>query len=428
VNILLLTSEFAPAMGGIGTYAGEIASAATRLGARVTVVARLRTAGRSRRQLPALRSRSVSRGLHSMRNLPSKIMLARNRRSPRPFRRVHAADWPFFIPVALSRWHTQARMLMTVHGTEINETQTPLKRLAIRGAGVFGPRTQVVANSRYTENLFRERFAVEARRVSAVRLGVSDFWFGARRSRAALREAFQLAPDRLVIVTVARITRRKGHHLTLAALSNLPDDMRRRVTWLVVGPDGEAEYVETFRRLAEAADCDIRMLGPQPNEQIRDIYGAADFFCLTGQPDASGRVAGFGLVYLEAAAGGLPRIATAIGGVPDAVLANETGLLVPADVDSIARAIADLAADRDLRAVLAAGASLMRELFMGAMRRGDVWTVLHRQPGNAGRRDGGMTRMLAIAVFLALAGNAARADNENCRKAANICLAVSAAT
>ena len=184
-------------------------------------------------------------------------------------------------------------MLMTVHGTEINETQTPLKRLAIRSAGVFGPRTQVVANSRYTQSLFRERFAVEARRISAVHLGVSDFWFGQRRSRAAVREAYHLTPDRLVMVTVARITRRKGHHLTLAALSRLPDDLRKRITWLVIGPDGEADYVEPFQRLAEAADCDIRLLGPQPNEEIRDIYGAADFFCLTGLPDASGRVEGF---------------------------------------------------------------------------------------------------------------------------------------
>jgi hypothetical protein len=53
---------------------------------------------------------------------------------------------------------------------------------------------------------------------------------------------------------------------------------------------------------------------------------------------------------------------------------------------------------------------------VGAVRRGDVRTVLHRQPGTAGQRDGGMTRMLAIAVLLALTGNAARADSENCRK------------
>jgi phosphatidylinositol alpha-1,6-mannosyltransferase len=74
-------------------------------------------------------------------------------------------------------------------------------------------------------------------------------------------------------------------------------------------------------------------------------------------PDSSGRVEGFGLVYLEAAAGGLPSVATAIGGVADAVLADETGLLVQPSIEDIARAIATLAEDTDTRSVLAAGAS-----------------------------------------------------------------------
>ncbi len=287
MNILMLTSEFAPATGGIGTYAGEIASAATRLGARVKVVApdyAWATADDDA-SLPfeVVRFRG---GLHSMRDLPAKIMLARSKVRGNSYDVVHAADWPFFIPLALSRWRTQARVVMTVHGTEINETQTPLKRLAIRSAGVFGPRTQVVANSRYTQSLFRERFAIDARRVSAVRLGVSDFWFGPRRPRAVVRHAYRLAPDRLVIVTVARLTHRKGHHLTLAALAALPDDLRKRISWLVIGPDGEAGHVAALRRLADAADVDVRLLGALRNEDIRDIYGAADMFCLTGLPES----------------------------------------------------------------------------------------------------------------------------------------------
>ena len=358
MNILLLTSEFAPAMGGVGTYANEIASAATRLGARITVVApdynRCTPADDASLPFEVIRFRG---GLHSMRDLPSKIMLAHSKIRADRYDVVHAADWPFFIPVALTRWRTQARMLMTVHGTEINEAQTPLKRLAIRSAGVFGSRTQIVANSEYTRNLFHERFAVDSRRVSAVRLGVSDFWFGPRKQRAAARKAYGLAPDRLVIVTVARLTHRKGHHLTLSALADLPDQLRRRITWLVIGPDGEASYVETFKRLVAAADCDIRLLGPQPNENIRDIYGAADIFCLTSLAESSGRVEGFGLVYLEAAAGGLPSVATAVGGVPDAVLADETGILVSPEAKRVSRAIADLAATDALRATMAAGAS-----------------------------------------------------------------------
>jgi hypothetical protein len=51
---------------------------------------------------------------------------------------------------------------------------------------------------------------------------------------------------------------------------------------------------------------------------------------------------------------------------------------------------------------------------MGTVRGGDVWAVLYRQPGNAGPRDHSMTRMVAIALFLTLAGNTAWADSENC--------------
>jgi phosphatidylinositol alpha-1,6-mannosyltransferase len=358
VNILLLTSEFVPATGGIGTYAREIASAATDLGANVTVIAPdyAQDTRALDRSLP-FDVRRFRGGLHSMRDLPSKVLLARSRVRTERYDVVHAADWPFFIPVALSRRLTKARILMTVHGTEINETQTPLKRFAIRSAGVFGPRTEIAANSRYTRELFRERFAVDAQRINAIWLGVSDFWFGQRKARAATRAAYGIAPGRIVIVTVARITRRKGHTVTLAALSTLPTELRKRVTWLVIGPEGEDDYVKQLRRVVATVDCDIRFLGSLPDEQIRDIYGAADFFCLTGVPDSSGRVEGFGLVYLEAAAGGLPSVATAIGGVPDAVLADETGLLVSPSTEDIAAAITTLAEDTDTRSVLAAGAS-----------------------------------------------------------------------
>jgi phosphatidylinositol alpha-1,6-mannosyltransferase len=358
VNILLLTSEFAPANGGIGTYAREIASATTDLGAKVTVIApdyAQDTAAAD--SALGFEVRRFPGGLHSMRDLPAKIRFVRRLLGTERYDVVHAADWPFFIPVALSRRLTQARLLMTVHGTEINETQTPLKRLAIRGTGVFGSRTEITANSRYTRELFQERFAVDAERIKTVRLGVSDFWFAQRNGRAATRAAFGIAPDRVVIVTVARITRRKGHPVTLAALSTLPRDLRKRILWLVIGPDGERDYVKQLRHLVASVDCDIRFLGALPNKEIRDIYGAADFFCLTGVPDSTGRVEGFGLVYLEAAAGGLPSVATAIGGVPDAVLDDETGLLVPPSIEDIARAITRLAEDSDTRSVLAAGAS-----------------------------------------------------------------------
>jgi phosphatidylinositol alpha-1,6-mannosyltransferase len=357
LNILLLTSEFSPARGGIGTYAREMAAAATALGADVTVAAPAYAENAAGDDdtltFPVQR---FPGGLHSSRDLPAKIGLARQMVRTRQYDIVHGADWPFFIPVALSRRLTIARLVMTVHGTEINEVQTPLKRLAIQASGAFGPRTEIVANSRYTRDLFIDRFPAQSKRAKAVQLGVSGFWFGTGRARDDTRRVLGITEERIVIVTVARMTRRKGHHLTLAALNTLPDDLRRRVTWLVIGPDGEAEYVDALRSVVGVTDCDVRLLGALPDAAIRDIYNAADFFCLTSALDPSGRVEGFGLVYLEAGAAGLPSVATAIGGVPDAVVADVSGLLVAPNVVAIAEAIAKLAHDGDVRAKLAAGA------------------------------------------------------------------------
>jgi phosphatidylinositol alpha-1,6-mannosyltransferase len=357
VNILLLTSEFAPAQGGIGTYASEMASAATALGAQVTVAAPDYAGGADADDLaltyPVQR---FAGGLHAMRHTPAKISLARGMVRRQRFDVVHAADWPFFIPVALSRRLTRARLLMTVHGTEINETQTRLKRFAIGASNVFGGRTEVIANSSFTRDLFCTHFASAARRIKAVRLGVSQFWFGKAADRAVTRRTNGIGQDRIVVVTVARVTRRKGHHLTLAALNQLPPDIRRRVTWLVIGPEGEADYVDGLRRIVEVSDCDVRRLGALSNAAIRDIYHAADLFCLTGAQDPRGRVEGFGLVYLEAGACGLPSVATDVGGVSDAVLADVSGVLVAPNVIAIEGAIALLVQDHALRAHLADGA------------------------------------------------------------------------
>lgn len=364
MNILLLSSEYAPARGGIGTYAREVAMAATSLGARVTLVAPdyAQDTSVEDHAMPFEILR-FSGGLHSARDLPAKILLARRKVGAGPFDVIHAADWPFFIPVALARGRTPARVLMTVHGTEINETQTAMKRLAIRLSGVFGPRTEVAANSRFTRDLFREKFTIDAARIHAIRLGVSDFWFAPGQPRAVTRTFRELSPERIVMVTVARITRRKGHHLTLSALARLPAELRRRITWLVIGPSGEADYVDELRRQIDTADCDVRLLGALTNEEIRDIYGAADFFCLTGMPESSGRVEGFGLVYLEAGASGLPSVASNIGGVPDAVVADKSGLLVAPRIDDISDAIRQLAEDSAMRMRLASGArAYAREL------------------------------------------------------------------
>jgi hypothetical protein len=100
MKILLLTSEFWPVNGGISTYARETALAATRLGAKVTLIAPdygIATHAEDHR-LPYV-VRRFGGGVHSRRDLPAKVALVRRIVNDEEHHIVHAADWPFFIPV-----------------------------------------------------------------------------------------------------------------------------------------------------------------------------------------------------------------------------------------------------------------------------------------------------------------------------------------
>jgi phosphatidylinositol alpha-1,6-mannosyltransferase len=100
---------------------------------------------------------------------------------------------------------------------------------------------------------------------------------------------------------------------------------------------------------AVEAGFPVRFLGDIPDDQLGAVYAQADVFAMTSMPHRQS-VEGFGLVYLEAGAHGLPIVAHAIGGVPEAVVDGETGLLVrPGDTAALTRAFDRLLGDPTLR-------------------------------------------------------------------------------
>ena len=118
-----------------------------------------------------------------------------------------------------------------------------------------------------------------------------------------------------------------------------------------------------WRRLAagirERGLVDVAaVVGPvQPDEVSRELL-AADVFCLPSYRE------GLPMAILEAMAVGLPVVATAVGGIPDVVRDNESGLLLDAgDVAGLAVALAALARDPELRRRLGeTGRGLVEEL------------------------------------------------------------------
>jgi phosphatidylinositol alpha-1,6-mannosyltransferase len=150
-----------------------------------------------------------------------------------------------------------------------------------------------------------------------------------------------------IVLSVGAIKPRKGFDVVLRAFariaSRFPD-----ARYAVAGKDA---WNGTLQRMAaELRILDrVRFLGPLPEDELVAAFQACDIYAHTPRV-VNGHFEGFGIVYLEAAACGKPSIASRSGGVPDAVLAGKTGLLVPEeDVDATAAALELLLEDEQLR-------------------------------------------------------------------------------
>jgi phosphatidylinositol alpha-1,6-mannosyltransferase len=166
--------------------------------------------------------------------------------------------------------------------------------------------------------------------------------------RLRAREEFDLPADAELIVAISRMVPRKGFDTAIRAVAELAG--RRPRVMLAVSGSGRDE--PRLRSLAAELDAPVRFLGRVTNEQLPRLYGCADLYTMLCRNRWAGlEQEGFGIVFLEAAACGVPQVAGHSGGAADALVDGVTGILVrhPSSVDSVVDAFELLLSDPDLR-------------------------------------------------------------------------------
>jgi len=207
--------------------------------------------------------------------------------------------------------------------------------------------------------------ALECERVRTLALGVPV---------GELPERTDTGPLRLL--TVARLVPMKG----IADLVDAVRAMDSEVELHVVGEGSDRQNIEA--RIEN--DPRIVLHGALPPDEVARQLAQADLFVLNSR-EAAGAVEGFGIVLLEAMAAGLPVIGTRHGGIPEAVLDGETGLLVnERDTADLRRAIGSLARDPERRRAMGdSGRRRVEEHFeLGACTRRllDFYDELEQTP------------------------------------------------
>lgn len=354
-SALLLTLEFPPQVGGVASYLSGFVQALRGAGRAVTVLA------------PPL-----GRGLFPWRRLILPAWHAVRKEKPSVLIISHAL--PVGYIALLMRTFARLPYVVIVHGLDVLLPQrNPWKRFWLKMV-LMGARG-IIANSEFTKKEV-VRFRLAEKTVMVVYPCVNE-----KLVTIGADAVFAAPSGKKILLTIGRLVARKGHDTVIRALPAIAAQVPE-ILYIVGGDGPERERLTRLARELGIAER-VLFLGAVPEINIPALYAAADIFVMpTRQIGAD--VEGFGLVFLEANAFGKPVVGGRSGGVPEAIVDGETGLLVPPDdPQALAEAVIRIFKNPDLMARLGErGRERVREEFRWEVQ---IEKVLSRLANSASR-------------------------------------------
>lgn len=353
MKLLFIVSDFPPLRGGLSRLAYDLAMGFREsLGGNLILVAPSSAGSKPTERFPGrLHTYPRMRGL---REGWAIFRISHLVRKHHPEAVLVMSWYPFGSVLRLLRVLIKVPYFVLVYGMDILPDQVapryrkeylrwrfqPLARWVLRGSrGVF-------AISQFTRRR-AEQLVGRKPPVDVTPPGIDPARFSNRNDSVSWKSEHGLDGNHLLL-SVGRLDPYKGHDIVLAALAQLKD-AELRWTYVIAGEGPARKHLE---RLVASFGFEDRVwfLGAVDDRELVRLYMACDLFLLLSReaPDR-GDAEGFGIVFLEANAAGKAVIGGRSGGIPDAIVEGETGLLVdPVDPKAVRDAIHRLLEDRDL--------------------------------------------------------------------------------
>ena len=235
-------------------------------------------------------------------------------------------------------------LVIYIHGTELNiydlhKNINLLYRFIIRNADV------VISNSKFTKNLAIEKGGDE-KNIEVVNLGANIIKFYPQDTKAIICKQYNINPENKVLLTISHLIQRKGHEIVLYALSRIIKQ-NDKIHYIIVG---QGEYKKELLKIVSKLNIKqyVTFTGYVEDNKIPQYMNACDIFVMPNR-QVGLDFEGYGIVFLEANACCKPVIGGNSGGVTDAIVDKDTGLLVdPDDVKDLEEKIRLLLDDEEL--------------------------------------------------------------------------------
>lgn len=218
-----------------------------------------------------------------------------------------------------------------VHGIDVWGLKSRLKAAAVRNADA------VISVSRYTADRVREDISGLKGNIIVIPNVVDTERFAVRERQGNLIARHNLEGKK-VILTVARLSAEEGYKGYDKVIEALPAILKKipDAHYLIVGDGSDKERIVSLIRTTHV-EGHVTLAGRVSDELLPDYYNLAHVFAMPSRGE------GFGIVFIESAACGVPVVAGNRDGSVDAALHGELGLLVdPDSTEGIAAAIASI--------------------------------------------------------------------------------------
>jgi glycosyltransferase involved in cell wall biosynthesis len=344
MRIVIYTHEFFPFAGGIATYNYELACGLCECGHQVVIVA-------------------PEKGEVDTTGFPFEVewVQANNFKCLvfRVFQRLRSLKKTFKPDLYLASEHyaqivtsvfrlfVNVPCIPIIHGSEIirqTDRRNLFKRFLAWEMNCFYRKAHpVICISHYTRSLFLDAFKVPSDNVVVVHNGMKNRFDASSHDGSDIRARWNLSPQSTVLLTLARLTPRKGQDTIIKALPGVLK-INADVVYICAGTGDYRDSLELLASELGVADHVI-FPGRVEEEEKYLYYAACDMFVMPSREDGDG-VEGFGLSFLEAWHASKPVLGSTHGGVVEVIEDGVDGVAVdPHDVDLIASTINGLLND-----------------------------------------------------------------------------------
>jgi len=324
LKILILTTFYPPAKGGIQTYTFEIARNLEKIGHKVTVF--------------ALSNNGIKKIFSS-----DSFKLFQNDKKISLFRIfsnydiIFASSWfpSGIIGLVLSRLFN-SKFFISAHGNEIlYPKKYPFMNKFMKWC--YNSTDKIFSVSSYTKKLLIEK-GVDNEKIIVIPNGTDPIRFNSKIDYSDIIKKFNLR-NKKIIFSVSRLVERKNFGIVIEILNEIiheiPDVM------YIIGGTGPMKKEWGKIAIEYNVEKNVKFVGYIPEADLPKYYALCNVFIMPSiEIEKEGEVEGFGITFLEANACGKPVIGSRSGGISDAIVDGETGILVnPRDHNDIKNAI-----------------------------------------------------------------------------------------